>query len=756
MSETDVNTDFLSHWSFSRIAGSEMPFVISSECVRDASFLVIREARYISDHELKSDYHKTGNTWKQTLDISRFPQLKADNHKLLVALYNMALEEMQLNIRAQDTTFQAGAQWPDTWTRDAVYSIHLAFNYLLPDVSKRTLDKQTLKNPRESLQDTGSGGSWPISTDRVSWAIAAYEYYLATGDKEWLERCYETLRYTAQKDIHVAFDNKVNLFKGETASMDWRTHTYPNWFTNVNIGESYSSATNALHCFLYQFLATAGKILEKPEAEISIWNDYSTKIKVAINKHFWMEDKGYYSEYMLPRLNGYYVSPRGGCMSSGLCMTFGIADKARAAIIASKFPLVAYGALTLYPVIPDDFAYHNKGIWPVFESYLMLGAHKAGNEKATEHIMKSIVRLSALFLTNKENMTYETGYDRNTAINSDRQLWSVAAYLGLFYRIIFGMEFTAEGLYFQPSVPEQFYGPFELSNFKVRHAELDITVSGQGNVVKKVVLDGAEQSLPFVLPYSTSGKHKIEITVERGQKKSFNLVETAPDKSYTPQEPVLSRNGDKLMWKQQAGLKYMLWDGKERKEVTSPHTVDLSVFGIYSIYSVDSKGFQSDLSNPQLISPVTYRYEAEEAKHTGTFSNKHSSYSGRGFVVDLASKPANICFAVTISAEQAGQYMMRLVGSNGHGPDGTYCALRSVFVDGTDAGTFIMEGTGNWGQWENSNSVFISNLSAGKHLIEVKFNPENKGFDNNMSRNKENANDINVDYLELLRMSSGN
>lgn len=54
----------------------------------------------------------------------------------------------------------AGALWPDTWTRDAVYSIYFSYAWILPEISRKTLDKQTLQNPREALQDTGSGGSW--------------------------------------------------------------------------------------------------------------------------------------------------------------------------------------------------------------------------------------------------------------------------------------------------------------------------------------------------------------------------------------------------------------------------------------------------------------------------------------------------------------------------------------------------------------------------------------------------------------------
>ena len=39
-------------------------------------------------------------------------------------------------------------------------------------------------------------------------------------------------------------------------------------------------------------------------------------------------------------------------------------------------------------------------------------------------------------------MTYDTGYDRGTALNSDRQLWSVSSYISLVYRVLFGMNLT--------------------------------------------------------------------------------------------------------------------------------------------------------------------------------------------------------------------------------------------------------------------------------------------------------------------------
>jgi hypothetical protein len=161
-----------------------------------------------------------------------------------------------------------------------------------------------------------------------------------------------------------------------------------------------------------------------------------------------------------------------------------------------------------------------------------------------------------------------------------------------------------------------------------------------------------------------------------------------------------------------------LWDGNEKQEVTSPSAIDTTRFGIYHVYSVDKKGLESDLSNPVMISPVVYTY-----------------------------KPENNRFRIDVPA---GKYWMRIVGANGNGPDGTYCAIRSVEIDGQDVGTFIVEANGHWERFTNSNCIFINVLKEGKHLIELKLNPENKGYDSNMSRNKENKNELKIAYLELI------
>lgn len=747
--EQDRNKDFAAHWTIVREAGSALPYTITADSVFDASFLGDRIAWAKSPSEIVSDYHNKGRSWKLQHDISAYPKFTAAANPMLAALYQMAMEEMILDTRS-DSTFCAGKLWPDTWTRDAVYSIYFAFSWINPGISLKTLRKQTLKDPAEALQDTGTGGSWPMSTDRVVWAIAAWEYYLTTGDKNWLKEAYKSLCYTAEKDIHVAFDDSIGLFRGEACSMDWRTHTYPNWFSNENIGESFSSGTNALHYFSYSFLEKAGIILNDDKANVEKWMNYKNRIKTALNKYCWNKEKGLYTAYLYPAFMQYAPSDRVDIMSNGLCALLGVASPDQADQILEHYPMYPYGGAVLYPSIPDDFAYHNKSIWAVWQTPLMFMAGKRGHMGVTTHLMQSLIRQGAMFLTHKENMTYDTGFDENTAVNSDRQLWSVAAYASMIYRMLFGMEYAEEGIRFHPTIPAQLVkGPISLENFRYRNCSLTIRVNGTGEHIKDITVNGKPESINYILPATATGAFTIAIEMDNQEvpEKKWTLVNPGPEKDWSPVEPVLKQSSDQLSWTAVEGQDfYIKGSGIDEKQI-SPFHLDGKPAGYYSVYAVNKQGFRSDMSNPVLHSRFQQRIEAEL---TGKAQHTAAGFSGAGYVEDLTNKPANQEFDLDIPED--GNYAITLRGSNGRGPHNVYCYIRSVELDGNDIGTFILEASGNWNQWTYSNQLRIPRLSKGKHRIRIVLNPEKKGYDNNMSFAKGNGyrNEAYIDCLDVI------
>lgn len=137
----------------------------------------------------------------------------------------MAADELLNNVEA-DSTFRTGALWAGVWTRDISYSIILSLSDLLPDISRISLMRKVDRLGR-IVQDTGTGGSWPCSSDRVIWAVAAWKIYLATGDKDWLSQAYTTIKRSLEDDLAVTFDAETGLFRGESSCIDWRQQSYP-------------------------------------------------------------------------------------------------------------------------------------------------------------------------------------------------------------------------------------------------------------------------------------------------------------------------------------------------------------------------------------------------------------------------------------------------------------------------------------------------------------------------------------------------
>lgn len=754
----DRNADSSLHWTLVREGGSILPFAIGADSVTDASFLGDRIAKALSATEIVSNYHGNGHRWQLQKDISAYPRFEAPGSPLIAGLYNMALEEMVLNLR-DDSTFRTGELWPDTWTRDAVYSIYFAFSWINPSISLNTLRKQTLKNPREALQDTGTGGSWPISTDRVVWAIAAWEYYLATGDKNWLEEAYTGLRYTAEKDIHVAFDPQVGLFRGEACSMDWRTHTYPNWFSNENIGESFSTGTNALHFFCYRFLEQAGRLLGKDAAETGRWKNMQEQIRGGLNRYCWNAGKGLYTAYLYPAFLGYRKSDRVDIMSNGLCTLLGVTDTAQTRSIVENYPLYPYGGAVLYPTIPDDFAYHNKSIWAVWQTPLMYTARNTGHSAVALHLMRSLVRQGAMFLTHKENMTYDTGFDDNTALNSNRQLWSVAAYLSMVYRMLFGMELTETGMRFTPVVPEELvHGPLSLHDFRYRNALLSVSIEGHGNKIAQMTVNGKEERPGYELPADATGRYDIVIKMENAanaQTDRMNLVNPGPGKDWSPVEPISQPSGSGIAYQSRPELQYTWVTPAGDTGAVNPLSLNGRPLGFYSLYSTNKQGFASDLAAPVLNSPVQIKVEAEAANRMAAPRElpMPAGFSG-GYAFDATNATRPVVFDIDLP--EGGDYAVSITGSNGHGPHDVFCYIRSVFLDGQDSGTFILESSGNWNSRTRSNQLLFRNLAAGRHKLELRFDPEHKGYDNNMSfaRGDKYRNEAMIDYAEWALIRS--
>lgn len=277
-------------------------------------------------------YMPVEKRWTQKNDLSSYPRLTTPN-LLHEATYNMALDEM-VNAVEPDTTLRTGKEWAGVWTRDVSYSIILSMAYMQPEAARISLEKKV--DPMDRIiQDTGSGGAWPVSTDRAIWAVAAYEVYKVTGDKDWLKFIYPVIKRSLETDAKTVYAES-GLVKGETSFIDWREQSHPKWMQTADIYNTETLSTSIVHAQAWHVLSEiAADLGHKKEAKEA--QTMSDKIAAAVNEHLWMDDKGYYAMYRYGRDN-LILNPRAETLGESLAILWDVATPEQAAKLSSSNP----------------------------------------------------------------------------------------------------------------------------------------------------------------------------------------------------------------------------------------------------------------------------------------------------------------------------------------------------------------------------------------------------------------------------------
>ncbi len=423
----------------------------------------------------------------QRLEVAEqdgLPYCRSGNERF-DALYALANQEATQNAvdEIQDADYAAGAslplsayqtgeKWHFVWTRDLAYALHLGLAFHDPARAVRSLMFKTSRPKRgipgesapQIIQDTGSGGSYPVSTDRIVWALgveSTLPYLLPAERMHFIRQSYAVLRATIDQDRVLVFDQADGLYRGEQSFLDWREQTYPTW-TEQNvlpIAMSKSLSVNVLYAYALRLSAAYAQELGHAE-EAERYSGWALALKEKIHAAFFDEAAGMLRAYLFSE-NGSHDLPAGryDLLAQCLAIELGIVDEACGRTLLEHYPTGPHGPSVVWPQEATVAIYHNQGIWPFVTAYWVRAGKKLGHTDVVEAGLRSLMDLTAANLSNMENYDFVSGLAyaesprrSGPVINSRRQLWSVAGYQSLVQQVVFGLEISRQGISLSPFI----------------------------------------------------------------------------------------------------------------------------------------------------------------------------------------------------------------------------------------------------------------------------------------------------------------
>ena len=708
----------------------------------------------------------TAKTWKQVKDTSDMPIFKAPNTPLAEAVYNLSMEETVINKFQSEfgTAFYTGETWRKVWTRDTAMACEFSLAAIYPEISLNCAKEKVVEFEGFKVfeEDTGTGGSYPVSTDKIITYLSVWEIYLSTGDESVLEYFYDICLDNIKQDYNTVYDTESGLMKGETCGLDWRSQTYPDWMGNeveeslANIAEGKAASVNMIYLGVLQRMIETADILDKGDK--AFLQEKYDALYEAVTDRLWHDELGAYAAWEYPSYMGAPLAYKIDCIANGYALWFNIGSEQQLKSIAENYPLVTYGANVVYPNKQGDLEhkdriYHNRGVWPGWEAQLMLAGAQHGFDELSEEIWNSCIVAAATSLVNKEVVDFTTG----EGIHVNHQLWSIAATLSGYYKVLFGMIYDTNGITFEPYVPQWMEGPFELKNYTYCDATIDLTLTGKGSEIVSITVNGENVGTSYTLPFGASGKYTIDIVVKESENEyTDEKVNLNDEKNHVicPKMPVAKLSGRTLSWGAQSGCTYKVWTGSEYVDcATNSYTINPNVYGAYSVVVVSRDGVWSEMSRPIIVSPDRIKIEAENCTLK---SLTKSTVSGKQVVTDTFAANVERSLTINVDIEEAGQYLFYANYNDYSSNDPTSCsncAIRSVFVDGKDVGALVFPVV-NY-DFQTSTHLLID-LTAGSHEIVVKYDKANH-YDSNMSQDKHTYgseqyrpdNNVQYDYFVL-------
>ncbi len=495
-----------------------------------------------------------------------FPSLKT-NIPFIDEAYRIALADFTGNIAPfKDGLLQhevpcilAGLDYVAPWTRDAAINVWNGAAILVPQIAKNTLLSVLMKDPSGKIRIGGQ--YW----DAIIWVTGAWNTYLMTGDKDFLQTAFEASRNSLEYFEETEFDDEAGLFRGPACYGDG-VSAYPDAYAITKNGSSgiedwpeanpqlratkgagipmFALSTNCLYAHAYSLIPLMGKVLNLKNERI--WSIKAKNLQAAINLNFWNTKKNSY-RYLADKL--------GACDNQeglGNCFVilFNIADQLRKKKILKGQPVTKSGIPCIWPAFeryrkePLHYGRHSGTVWPHVQGFwadicAREGlADKFGTEFFT--LAKHAVRdcqFTEIYHPDTGQIygglqefqdlpsvgTFFNGIDRNSIPaykqsnirewnSCRRQTWSATAFIRMVLNGLLGMRFTEDGLSLHPTIP-QGLDQIRSTEIHYRKAVIDVTIKGSGAKVALLKVNGKSTKEARISAHA-SGKYSIDIRMK--------------------------------------------------------------------------------------------------------------------------------------------------------------------------------------------------------------------------------------------------
>ena len=420
---------------------------------------------------------------------------------------------------------RAGGSYENPWTRDSAINTWAAGRFILPQASKNTLLSVCTKDENGDPIILPDNQTW----DRIVWAVGAWEYILATGDRKFLEDA----RGIVARGLAVLhaerYDEETGLYRGGSFFNDGISG-YPKDIYEPNKDHSFMGehprtetilclSTNCIYCEAWNILGKMNALLGIADPQPS---QRRNALKEAILRVFWNEEtrKCSYMRYPDGRMD--HSQELAG-------ISFGVLFGILPACALEDMAQEEYGIPSILPPFPGLFSKerpgrHNNLIWPFLNGFYI---HAAANAGLTEIAGKELANFTRL--VNSSDGIYEIYNPYDGSVNGGWQIggddlqghlwdscpdqtWSATSYIGAVLHGVFGIRVEENRISFIPCVPEYLEGS-SIQDLTIRGKKFSIVLSGWGKDISAVEINGVPCDRAFISFEDAKDSNEIRISL---------------------------------------------------------------------------------------------------------------------------------------------------------------------------------------------------------------------------------------------------